>query len=200
MSDFKASDKIDVSVSQSMKSYPKLCHRLLILSNCWASEKSTSRCRKEWKLVQNMGDWIVRCTRNCRSLILRFRKCWKNEKKSKFKAKCLFYFLELRGPGNASAPLLCCQRKAFACFIFLFGTSKWGSDMCAAKIVFKNSDLHLRIENHDTKKEFVYQSGDCKMTTYLSRFWISKDQSWPASQPASQPANQPANNTLSPKP
>ena len=56
--------KIDVSVSQSMKTYPKLCHRLLILSNSWASEKSTSRYRNGWKPVQNIGDWIVRCTRN----------------------------------------------------------------------------------------------------------------------------------------
>ena len=46
-----------------MKTYPKLCHRLLILSNWWASEKSTSRYRNRWKAIQNCvidySFWVI---------------------------------------------------------------------------------------------------------------------------------------------
>ena len=155
MRDFKASDKIDVSVSQSMKSYPKLCHRLLILSNCWASEKSTSRFRNGWKPVQNMGDWIVRCTRNHKKSEPHFEvpemlELWK--KRSKPQEKGVFYFRMFRGPGNASAPFLCCQSKGFTCVFLFFGASTWGSDLCVTKFGFLNSDLHLRIGISHTQK------------------------------------------------
>ena len=46
-----------------MKTYPKSCHRLLILSNWWASEKSTSRYRNRWKAIQNCvidySFWVI---------------------------------------------------------------------------------------------------------------------------------------------